>query len=111
VPPVVQAAYALGWPGHDMGYAGCHFLLTAGAPKRPRRAGTADPANEPLAVAVRLTAFDPADGSVKVEPGVLTASAMGSGHGSSVGGLHDRRPRHTKAHEYVRNPRPTLRPR
>jgi hypothetical protein len=83
---VIQAAHALGRPGHDMRYAGCHFLLAARAPEGPRRPGTADPADEPLAVAVGLPTGDPADGSAEVELGALTASAMGSRHGPSLGG-------------------------
>ncbi len=89
MPAVVQPTHALGRPGNDMRYAGCHLLLAARAPVGLGRAGAADPADEPFAVTVGLPAFDPTDGSVQIKPGVLAASAMGSGHHSSVGGHGD----------------------
>ena len=86
MPAVVQATHALGRPCDDVRYAGCHLLLASRAPEGPVRAGAADPTDEPLAIAVGLPAFDPTEGSVQVEPGALTTSAVGSGHGSRVGG-------------------------
>lgn len=86
VPAVVQTTHALGRPRNHMRYSGCYLLLTTRAPEGPFRAGAADPTDEPLAVAVGLTAFDPTDGSFKIKPGVLTASAVGSGHAPIVAG-------------------------
>jgi hypothetical protein len=86
MPPVLQAAHALCWPGDDMRYAGGHLLLAARAPERLRRAGTGDVADEPFAVAVELAAFDPTDGAVQIKPGALGTSSVGSGHGSRISG-------------------------
>lgn len=66
--------------------AGSHLLLAARAPEGLGGAGARDPADEPFAVAVGLTAFDPTDGSVQINLGVLTATAMGSGHALIVAG-------------------------
>lgn len=84
---VVQTTHALGRPGDDVRYAGRHLLLAARAPEGPGRAGAADPANEPFAVAVQLPAGDATDGSVQVELGALRASAVGSGHTPIVAGV------------------------
>ena len=86
MPTLAKATHALGRPGNNMRYAGRHLLLTARAPEGLGRAGATDLADEPFAVTVGLTAFDPAKGAVQIELGALTASAMGSGHLSSVGG-------------------------
>src|SRR5665647_899880 len=85
MPAVLQATHTISRPGNDMRYAGCHLLLTARAPEGLVRAGPADSADEPLTVAVGLTARDPSDGTVQIELGALWSSAMSSGHGSSVG--------------------------
>lgn len=113
MPAVVNSAHTLGRPRHDVRYAGCHLLLTARAPEGPVRAGATDPTDEPLAVAVGLPALTPTDGSLQVEPGVLTTSAVGSGHESIVAGRSQagRRQVADRRYAYVRNPRPTLRPR
>jgi len=86
VPAVVHTTHAIGRPRDDVRYAGCHLLLASRAPEGPVRAGAADPTDEPLAIAVGLRAFDATEGSVQVEPGVLTTSAVGSGHESIVAG-------------------------
>ena len=86
MPAVAQATHPLGRPRNDVWYAGCHLLLTARAPEGPVRAVTANPTDEPFAVAVGLAALNSTDGSVQIKPGVLTASAVGSGHGSRVCG-------------------------
>ncbi len=86
MPSVLQAAHALSGPGDDMRYAGRHLLLAARTPEQLRRAGTGDVPDEPFAVAVELAAFDPTDGPVQIELGVLTAAAMGSGHEPIVAG-------------------------
>lgn len=80
MPAVAQPAHAVGWPGNHMRYAGCHLLLAAWAPVGLGRVGTGDPADEPFAVNVGLTALDPPDGSVQVKLGALIASAMGTWH-------------------------------
>jgi hypothetical protein len=86
MPAVAQPTHAVGRPGNDMRYAGCHLLLAARAPVGLGRVGARDPADEPLAVTVELTAFDPTDGSVQIKPGVLAAAAVGSSHPTSLGG-------------------------
>ena len=86
VATVVQAAHPLRRPGNDVRNTRRDLLLAAGTPERPRRAGTADPPDEPFTVTVRLAARRPADGPVQVEPGVLVTSAMGSGHDLIVAG-------------------------
>jgi len=86
MPAVPQATHAVGWPGNDVRYAGCHLLLAARAPEGLGRSGAAHPADEPFAVAVGLPAFDPSDGSEQVELGALTASAMGAVHTPIVAG-------------------------
>jgi len=106
VPAVVQTTHAIGRPRDNVRYAWCYLLLASRAPEGPVRAGAADPTDEPLAIVVGLPTFDATEGSVQVEPGVLTTSAVGSGHESIVAGL-GRGP----AYAWVRNPRPTLRPR
>jgi hypothetical protein len=100
MPTVAQAAHAVSRPGNDMRYAGCHLLLAARTPVGLGRVGSGDPPDEPLAVAVGLTAFDPTDGPVHVKPGVLTAAAMGSGHAPIVAGQ--------KLREHQARPRPGL---
>ena len=87
MPTVLQATHPISRPGNDMRYAGRHLLLTARAPEGLVRAGPADPADEPLTIAVGLTARGPSDGTVQIELGALWTSAMSSGHGSSVGGM------------------------
>lgn len=62
MPPVAEATHPLGRPGNDMPYSGCHLLLAARTPKGLRRAGAGDALDEPLAVAVQLTTFHPAQG-------------------------------------------------
>jgi len=86
VSAVSEATHALGRPGNDMRYAGRHLLLAARTPEGLGGSGPGDPADEPFAVTVGLPAFAPTDGAVQVELGVLTASAMGAGHGSIVAG-------------------------
>jgi hypothetical protein len=86
MPPVVQSAHPIGGPGNDMWHARCDLLLTAGAPEGPLRARTTDPTHEPFTVAVELPSLDPTDGSLQIKPGVLTASAVGSGHAPIVAG-------------------------
>lgn len=86
VPAVVQTTHALGRPRNHMRCSGCYLLLTTRAPEGPVRAGAADPTDEPFAVAVQLPAPSPADCSLKIKPGVLTASAVGSGHAPIVAG-------------------------
>ena len=85
MPSVVHATHALGRPRDDVRYTGCYLLLAARAPERPGRAGAGDPTDEPLAIAVGLSALTPADGPTKVERRVLRTSAVGSGHASRVG--------------------------
>ena len=80
VSAVPEATHAVGRPGNDMRYAGRHLLLAARTPEGPVRSGPRDPADEPFPVTVGLSAFDPTDGAVQVELGVLPASAMGAGH-------------------------------
>ena len=84
VPAVVEAAHAVGRPGHDMRDARCDLLLAAGATERLRRARAADPADEPLTVTVRLTAGSPPDGTLQVKCCALGTSSMLSGHSPSV---------------------------
>src|SRR5450631_218756 len=91
MPAVVQAAHAFGRPGHDMRYARRQLLLAARTPVGLGRTGATDPADEPFAVAVGLTAFDPTDGSVEVELGDLKTSTMGSGHATTIAGTGARR--------------------
>lgn len=86
MPALVQTTHAVGWPGHDMRYAGGHLLLAARTAEGPIRASTAHPTDKPFAVAVELTPLDPADGSVQVELCPLVTSAMGSGHTSIIAG-------------------------
>jgi hypothetical protein len=86
MPSVAKATHAVRRPGNDMGYAGRHLLLAARTPIGLGRVDASDPADEPLAVAVRLAPFDPADGSVQVELGPLVTSAMGSGHAPIIAG-------------------------
>lgn len=86
MPAIPETTHAVGRPGNDMRYAGCHLLLAARAPEGPVRSGAGDPAHEPFAVGVGLAAFDPADGSIQIKLGALTASAMRSGHTSIVAG-------------------------
>jgi hypothetical protein len=86
MPSIAQSTHAVSRPGNDMRYAGRHLLLAARTPVGLGRVDAGNPADEPLAVAVRLTPFDPADGSVQVELGPLVTSAMGSGHAPIVAG-------------------------
>ena len=86
MPAVPKATYAVGRPGNDMRYAGRHLLLAARTPEGLGRSGARDPADEPFAVTVGLPAFNPSDGTVQIERGVLVASAMGAGHTSIVAG-------------------------
>jgi len=86
VPAVIQTTHAIGRPRDDVRYAGCYLLLAPRAPEGPVRAGAADPTDEPLAIVVGLPTFDTTEGSVQVEPGVVTAPAVGSGHESIVAG-------------------------
>jgi hypothetical protein len=90
MPAVVKATHALGRPGNDVRYAGCHLLLAARAPEGPVRAVARDPLNEPFAVAVGLSAFDPTEGTVQIELRVVSATAMGSGHAPIVAGQRRR---------------------
>ena len=96
VATVVHTAHTLGRPGNDVRDTWRNLLLAAGAPERPRRAGTADSPDEPLTVAVRLAAGGPADRPVQVERGLLAPSAIGSGHDLIVAGsaLDGRGPAH-----------------
>ena len=96
MPAIVQAAHAVGGPGNDMRYAVCNLLLAARAAEGLGRAGAADPAYEPLAIAVRLAAWHPADGSVQIELGALRASAMRSGHAAIVAGSGNGSPPQTQ---------------
>ena len=91
MPAIVQAAHAVGGPGNDMRYAVCNLLLAARAAEGLGRAGATDPAYEPFAIAVRLTARHPADGSVQIELGAFRASAMRSGHAPIVAGSGKRK--------------------
>jgi hypothetical protein len=86
MPAVAQPAHAFGRPCNDMRCAGGHLLLAAGAPEGLGRARARNPADEPFAVALGLTTFDPTDGSVQIKLGVLTATTMGSGHTPIVAG-------------------------
>jgi hypothetical protein len=86
MPAVAQPTHALGRPRNDMRRAGGHLLLASRASEGLGRAGARDPADEPFAIAVGLTAFDPTDGSVQIELGVVTATAMGSRHVPIVAG-------------------------
>ena len=86
MPAVVQPTHAVGRPGDDMRYAGGHLLLAARTPVGLGRVGAGDPADEPFAVTVGLTALDPTDGSGQVQLGTLLASAMGSGHAPIIAG-------------------------
>lgn len=86
MPAVIQTTHAIGRPRDDVRYAGCHLLLASRAPEGPVRAGAADPTDEPLAIALGLPTFDTTEGSVQIEPRVLTTSAVGSGHTSIVAG-------------------------
>ena len=86
MPSVAQATHAVCRPGNDMRYAGRHLLLAARTPVGLGRVDPSDPADKPLAVAVRLTPFDPAYGPVQVELDPLSTSAMGSGHAPIIAG-------------------------
>ena len=83
---VAQATHAVSRPGNDMRYAGRDLLLAARTPVGLGRVGPGDPADEPIAVVVGLSPFDPAYGSVQVERGRLLTSAMGSGHAPIIAG-------------------------
>lgn len=83
---VRQAPDAISRPGDDVRYGGCDLLLTARASVGPCGAGAADPADEPFTVTMGLTARGPADGTVQIELGALTTSAMWTGHTSIVAG-------------------------
>jgi len=91
MPAVVQATHALGRPGNDMRHAGRHLLLASRTPVGLGGTGAADPADDPFAVAIGLTAREPTNGSGQIELGVLTTSAMGSGHAPIVAGTGPKR--------------------
>ena len=93
MPAVAQPTHAVGRPGNHMRYAGCHLLLAARAPVGLGRVGPGDPADEPLAVRVRLAARGATDGAGEVELGVVAATTVRAGHASSVPQAYDRKPR------------------
>ena len=83
---VVQPTHAVGRPGNNMRYAGCHLLLAARAPVGLGRVGAGDPADEPVTGIVGLAALHPTDGPVQIQRVSLVASAMRSGHALIIAG-------------------------